>query len=109
MKRSTPLRQRTRINPVSARRRKRDAVYADRRKAAFERSGGLCEACVKDWAADCDGRAAEIHHIAGRGGSDPHRLDNLLAVSSEHHRRIHAEPALSYSLGFMVKRNGVAA
>ena len=105
MKRSTPLRQRTRIRPVSPRRAKRDAVYQARRRAAFDRCGGICEA----GSFDCTGRVEQIHHRAGRVGADPHRLDNLLAVCVACHRLCHAEPALAFEQGWSVRRLGEAA
>lgn len=53
-------------------------------------------------------RRAEIHHhIAGRGGDDPHRPTNLLHLTDECHRRIHAHPKQSYKDGTMRSRLAV--
>ena len=87
------------MRAVSDRRRKRDAVYPQRRREVFERGDGVCEFC----------RAAgmtEVHHIAGRGGPDPHRLENLIGLCAGCHRRAHSEPVWARSVGLMRPRNG---
>jgi len=84
---------------VSDKRRRRDAVYPERRRQVWERGEGLCEFC----------RAAEmtdVHHIAGRNGPDPHRLSNLVGLDAECHRRAHAEPEWARSVGLMRTRLG---
>lgn len=98
--------RRTRIRQVSKRRRQRDAVYQQRRREAFDRAEGRCEA----WASPgCRGRGELTHHLAGRGGADPHAVEGLLVVCDPCHRHIHAHPAESYEQGWMVRRNGGAA
>ena len=85
------------MKAVSDKRRKRDAVYGQRRREVFERGDGVCEFC----------RAAEmtdVHHVAGRGGSDPHRLDNLIGLCAGCHRRAHGEPVWARSVGLMRTR-----
>jgi len=85
------------VKAVSDKRRKRDAVYGQRRREVFERGDGVCEFC----------RAAEmtdVHHVAGRGGSDPHRLDNLIGLCAGCHRRAHGEPVWARSVGLMRTR-----
>jgi 5-methylcytosine-specific restriction endonuclease McrA len=84
------------VKAVSDRRRKRDAVYPARRQQVFERGGGMCE--------HCGGAMSEVHHIAGRGGDDPHRLDNLAGLCSACHRRAHAEPEWARQVGLMRSR-----
>jgi 5-methylcytosine-specific restriction endonuclease McrA len=87
------------VRPVSDKRRKRDAVYAQRRREVFDRGDGVCEHC----------RAAtmgSVHHIAGRGGPDPHRLDNLVGLCEPCHRRAHSEPEWARSAGLMRTRLG---
>ena len=70
------------------------------------RSGGRCE-CNGIDKPGC-GRRAEIHHhIAGRGGDDPHRPTNLLHLTDECHRRIRAHPKQSYKDGTMRSRLAV--
>jgi 5-methylcytosine-specific restriction endonuclease McrA len=85
------------VKAVSDRRRKRDAVYPQRRREVFDRGGGMCEHCLT-------AEMTEVHHIAGRGGPDPHRLDNLVGLDAECHRRVHAEPEWARSVGLMRSR-----
>jgi hypothetical protein len=96
--------RRTRIRPVSDRRRRRDKVYGTRRVQVMTRSGGLCEAPVHT--IGCSGRCEQIHHRGGRVGPDPHRLDNLLGVSVACHRAAHGSPLWAYATGLSVRRNG---
>ena len=86
------------MKAVSDRRRKRDAVYGQRRVEVFEREGGLCQCCRR--------RVMEcVHHIAGRGGPNPHRLENLAGLCDGCHRRVHAEPEWARSVGLMRSRH----
>ena len=85
------------MRQVSRKRQRRDAVYGERRVQVFERGDGVCEFC----------RAApmgSVHHIEGRGGSDPHRLGNLIGLCEPCHRRAHAEPVWARSVGLMRSR-----
>lgn len=88
------------MKPVSDRRRQRDADYDDARKAAFERASGWCEAMVLG----CTGRAEQTHHVAGRGGDDPHRLDNLKVLCAHCHQWTHLNPRQARRLGLMRSR-----
>ena len=86
------------MRAVSHKRRKRDGIYPTRRVQVFERGDGVCEFC----------RAAamtDVHHIAGRGGPDPHRLGNLIGLCARCHRRAHAEPEWARSVGLMGSRH----
>jgi hypothetical protein len=76
----------------------------------FGRSQGFCEALLED----CTGWAEQVHHLAGRTGPDPHRVDlydwraagnNLLAACSACHREIHNFPRRSRGLGLMRSRH----
>jgi len=90
------------VKQVSDRRRKRDAVYSQRRRDVHERGDGVCEFC----------RAAnmtEVHHLAGRVGPDPHRLDNLIGLCAPCHRRAHSEPVWARSVGLSRSRIGKLA
>lgn len=86
------------MKPVSDKRRKRDAVYQQRRHQVWERANGICEHC---------GMAAlgEIHHVAGRGGPDPHRLDNLLGLCGACHDWAHGHPQAAMKAGLMRSRH----
>lgn len=54
----------------------------------------------------CNGWARVHHHIAGRGGEDPHNPDNLLCLSLDCHALTHDQPARSRELGTMASRLG---
>lgn len=91
------------MKPVSDKRRRRDAGYQAARQAAYDRADGRCEA----WASPgCRGRAEQVHHKAGRGGPDPHRLENLLAVCQPCHAYIEEHRTEAYAAGWLVRRNG---
>jgi 5-methylcytosine-specific restriction endonuclease McrA len=92
--------RRSPIRAVSDRRRKRDAVYPARRREVWERGNGMCEFCHV-------AALSEVHHLAGRvarNGEDPHRLDNLIGLCGECHRRAHGEPEWARSVGLMRSR-----
>jgi 5-methylcytosine-specific restriction endonuclease McrA len=85
------------VRAVSDRRRKRDAVYAERRRQVWERGNGRCEVCLM-------AAMGSVHHRAGRGGADPHRLSNLVGLCDVCHRKAHSEPVWARSVGLMVSR-----
>jgi hypothetical protein len=89
--------RRSPIRAVSDRRRKRDAVYPARRREVWERAGGVCEFCH---AAPVE----QTHHLAGRGGPDPHRLDNLIGLCAADHERAHREPEWAREVGLLRSR-----
>lgn len=93
------------LRAVSSRRISRDAAYPSSRRAIYDRADGMCEAMCND---RCQRYGHQVHHLAGRSGPDPHRLDNLLLCCRPCHDHIHANPALSYDRGWMVRRNGTA-
>ena len=96
--------RRTRIRPVSRKRARRDRDYPKQRERVYERSGGFCEAPMHD--VSCTGRCEQVHHLAGRQGPDPHRLDNLIGLSAACHRLAHARPQLAREWGLSVSRLG---
>lgn len=109
--------RRTHLKAVSAKRRKRDAVYPSSRAAVYARADGLCEAAAT---IRCERDGHQVHHIAGRQGPDPHRLPAIEAgwlpytVKSplahppyiakgqmvDHARRAGLEPPAAYEHGF---------
>ena len=91
------------MKPVSRRRQQRDRIYPQRRREVWERAEGVCEVRV---APDCGWQMTEVHHIAGRVGPDPHRLDNLLGCCAADHRLIHDNPAWARKWGYMASRHG---
>ena len=94
--------RRTPVRQVSARRRRRDAGYPSSRRQVYERADGMCEARTPV----CVGGGHQVHHIAGRGGPEPHRPDNLKLCCAPCHEWIHANPEESYERGLMSRRNG---
>lgn len=94
--------RRNELRSVSAKRRKRDANYGQRRQQVWDRAGGRCEAGV---APGCTTRCEQVHHKAGRGGSDPHNLGNLLGVCLPCHEWIERNRAAAYELGLLIRRN----
>lgn len=66
-----------------------------------ERSAGHCE--VMSIAIGCTGRGEHRHHrkISGR----EHVVENVLDVCHVCHGHIHANPQLSYAMGWLVKMN----
>jgi 5-methylcytosine-specific restriction endonuclease McrA len=88
------------VRAVSDRRRRRDAVYPERRRQVWERGGGVCEWCL---AADM----SDVHHRAGRLGADPHRLSNLVGLCAPCHEKVHLEPVWARSVGLMVSRHSM--
>ena len=97
--------KRTPINKVSRRRRRRDANYPSSRKIIYRRAEGMCEANAI-WA--CERYGHQVHHIAGRGGPDPHNPEGLLLVCAPCHAAIHANPQESYRRGWMKKRHSIS-
>lgn len=93
--------KRSRINAVSAKRRKRDAGYAQAREDVYERARGMCEAVVST---RCTMRCEQVHHKAGRGGPDPHALSNLLGVCLPCHEWIERNRAAAYEAGLLIRR-----
>ena len=87
------------MKPVSDKRRRRDAVYGERRVQVWERGDGVCEFCRS-------AAMTDVHHVAGRGGPDPHRLANLIGLCGACHRRAHGEPEWARSVGLMRARLG---
>jgi 5-methylcytosine-specific restriction endonuclease McrA len=100
----TALRRKKPINPVSKRRRKRDKNYQQMRAEVWTRARGGCESWYH--ASDCTGQCEQVHHLAGRGGKDPHNPANLLGVSAACHRWIEENRGEAYARGLLVRRNG---
>lgn len=85
------------MRAVSKKRQQRDRVYPERRREVFERAGGACEFCLT---APCE----QVHHLAGRGGADPHRMSNLVGLCADCHGSAHAHPAWARENGLMRRR-----
>ena len=90
------------MRQVSPKRRARDKPLPAARQAVWDRSDGWCEALISE---DCSGTMTDVHHKAGRGGPDPHRLDNLLGVCRACHMWIESNRERSYGIGHLIRRN----
>ena len=90
---------------VSARRARRDAGYGAARQAVWERADGQCEMRVAD---GCSGRCEQVHHIAGRGGPNPHDLGNLAGCCLSCHAWVHGHPVEARAAGWMRSRHLVS-
>ena len=66
--------------------------------ALVARAGGRCELADES----CDG-PFHRHHRKLRGQGGDNQIDNLLLVCDHHHRFIHANPALSYEAGYLIR------
>lgn len=93
------------MRPVSKKRQRRDRKYPKQRERVHERAGGTCE-FVWPSGTKCHYRMTDVHHLAGRGGADPHRLDNLTGLCREHHEFVHRHPQWAYDHGYMRSRHG---
>lgn len=101
LKRTTPLKNKTplkRTGPIKTR-RKHEPELAASRQAVFARSAGRCEA---RWDG-CTGVVQHAHHRLRRSQGGKHTPENLLAVCSHCHERIHANPARAFELGHLLK------
>lgn len=76
------------------------------RAVALNRAGGRCEA-TDETGVRCPLRPVHVHHVAGRGGLDPHHPENLLALCHSHRDWVHANPEAARSLGLMRSRLAV--
>ena len=68
--------------------------------ALYARADGRCELAHLG---DCYGYLHRHHKLMRSQGGDSH-ITNLLLVCDTHHRFIHAEPAMSYAMGWLVRR-----
>lgn len=115
-----PLR-RTSIRRVSSKRAKENRIYSAKRKAFLERNA-LCQWWLREngsWSmanefhysvesvVTVDGKkcpfATEIHHKAGRTGTNFLDESTWMAVSADGHRWIHDHPSLSRQRGYITK------
>ena len=85
------------MNRVSKKKKADNALYAKARVAVMLRCGGLCEICGQ-WMGD----DVEIHHRKRRSQGGTHALDNLMAIHSEEHHRIHANPYWALEKGYLL-------
>lgn len=92
------MKRRKGLNKVSP----RAEAYRDEldrmRPLVIARAHGLCECC-----GDVPGTV--VHHRKKRSQGGTNGMGNLMLLDSIHHDRIHANPARSYELGFLLHRD----
>lgn len=118
------MKRRKPIRPRSERRDRFEASLNAVTDALYARAGHRCEICrvaeihplcgrcrglsVKDWCEQCAdlagaGLLGHRHHRLRRGQGGTNELHNLYALCSKCHVRVHAEPALSYEKGWLIR------
>ena len=111
--------KRTRLAPMSAKRKRDHAIYMKKRAAFLEahpfcqvwiQRMGLDEEAVIQWGGnykDLAGefgivpRSEDVHHVAGRSGSNYLDESTWLAVSREQHESIHSHPSFARRQGWL--------
>lgn len=83
----------------SKRHRESGRIPPEVRAEVRARSGGRCEATGIHHR--CMGWAMQMHHRLPRGLGGKHTAANLLDVCDNAHRVIHANPAISYEIGYL--------
>lgn len=108
LKRRTPLKsgggfknngvfpKRTRINPVSKKRRVQNNEYLKVRKI-YLAEHVKCELCKRS-------NSSDIHHKAGRWKARLSDTNNFMALCRECHEHIHNNPGWAYANGYLLKR-----
>lgn len=93
MKRS-PLKRKTRLRPVSTRRRKALKVYSSLR-AEFLGSHKACIVCM-------DRKSTDVHHMNGRHNARLNDTQHWLPVCRRCHDLIHSNPAWARENGYLI-------
>lgn len=92
--------KRTRVRPVSKRRRKDGAEYSAKREA-FLREQFYCEACMPLQQRVLPNRSCDVHHKAGRTGTNYLDESTWAAVCRPCHEYLHAHPSEARKLGLL--------
>lgn len=95
--------KRTRLKPMSEKRRAGLATLIDAREQVERRARGLCEANTP--ACPIGPHAgSQAHHVLRRSAGGGHTPDNLLWVCDAAHAHIHGNPAESMARGWLKSR-----
>jgi hypothetical protein len=86
--------KRTRIRPMSDRRRREAKEYAEKR-AAFLAQRPTCEKCTRRLSTD-------VHHKAGRYGGNYLRVETWASLCRQCHDGIHAHPGEARRTGWLI-------
>lgn len=103
-----PRLRRTRLNPMSERKRADGAVYAQARRQVYERSQGMCEGNVEGVCPPLPHAAEHVHHILRRSQGGGHDLGNLAHLCHRVHQWTHDNPAAARTLGLLRSRGEAA-
>ncbi len=95
-------RRRAPIARVSTKRRRWLGEYAAARIETLARDAYTCRAQLPG----CTRFASDVHHLAGRVGSDANDLGNLVSLCSSCHRQVTEHEVDTYRLGLARKRVG---
>lgn len=88
--------KRTPLRKVSSARAIANRVYSDKRKT-FMTSNPRCQALLPM----CEERATDVHHTAGRTGTNFLDVDTWLSVCRSCHDEIHRRPKMARELGLL--------
>jgi hypothetical protein len=101
LRRKTPLKAKSgfkkrggKLNPVSARLKKRSIEYSRVRREYLEEKNGRCEVC--------DREATDIHHKSGRGRNTCEK-GTFLAVCRQCHTYLHQNVKWATEKGYIVR------
>ena len=101
LKPGEPPARKTRINPVSAKQRKKMDAWAKVRQQLMDDGRVLCEACEVHYLPACSGQFEHAHHVQLRSQGGPDTLANALPVGHRHHSWIHRNPIAAKQLGLI--------
>lgn len=93
--RRRPLLRKTRLRPISAKRRRVGAIYTKVRIQHLLKNP-MCKVCQRS-------PSSQIHHMAGRVGDKLNDVKDFLAVCFNCHRRIHDNPAWAVKNKYLVR------
>lgn len=102
LKRKTPLKRgtkglkRTPLKKKSDKRKTQDEVY-------FARRAGFLAAIPTCQFRGCRCKSRDVHHKAGRTGSNYLDMDTWMAVCRKHHDFIHDNPTVARMFGMLTK------
>ena len=93
--RRRPLLRKTRLHPISAKRRRVSAIYKGLREK-FLIENPACKVCKSQ-------PSSQIHHKAGRIGDKLNDVKDFLAVCFFCHRKIHDNPAWANAKDYLTR------
>lgn len=89
--------KRSKINPVSKKKKIEREEWKNIRVDALDRDGRICQAQLDQ----CKQIAVDVHHILPRSHGGKNNLENLISACRSCHAWIHAHPQLAKSYGLI--------